>query len=149
MGAPAQNRFLVGDDTITSISTPRKSWTFDVALGLIIAIAGLSVFFVVVGLPGSYASVSESCSIGNQCVETQRSGTVLTQTPAAVIPLLAGAVVAIGLLKNRMAISWVGIVGLLVFSFLSLLSIGLLYMPFAIALVSLLSVIQSRKQLAA
>jgi hypothetical protein len=113
-----------------------------------IAIAGLSVFFIVVGLPGSYASVSESCSIGNQCIETQQSGTFLAQTPAAVIPLLAGAAVAIGLLKNRMALSWVGIVGLLVFSFVSLFSIGLLYMPFAIALVSLLSVIQSRKQVA-
>jgi hypothetical protein len=94
-------------------------------------------------------SVSESCSVGNQCVETRQSGTYLAQTPAAVIPLLAGAVVAIGLLKNRMVLSWVGIVGLLVFSFVSMLSIGLLYMPFAIGLVGLLSVIQSRSQVGA
>lgn len=119
-----------------------------VALGLIIAIVGLSAFFVIVGLPGSYASVSEQCSLGNQCVQTQRSGTYFVQTPIAVIPLSMGAMVAVGLVKNRMALSWAGMVGLLAFSFVSLVSIGLLYMPFVAALVSLLSVIQSRKRAA-
>lgn len=123
-----------------------QSWPVEVALGLIIAVVGLSVFLILIGLLGSYASVSEQCSIGNQCVETQQSGTYLIQEPLAAIPLLTGAALAIGLLKNRMALSWAGMVALLVFSFVSLVSIGLLYMPFAIALVSLLSVIQSRKR---
>jgi len=127
----------------------RQNWTVKVALGLIIAIVGLSVFFILIGLPGSYASVSEQCSIGNPCVETQQSGTYLTQEPLAAIPLLTGAAFAIGLLKNRMVLSWAGMVALLIFSFLSLVSIGLLYMPFAIALVGLLSVIQSRKRVVA
>jgi hypothetical protein len=122
--------------------------TVKVALGLTVAIVGLSVFFILIGLPGSYASVSRQCSIGNQCVDTQKSGTFLTQEPLATIPLLTGAVVAIGLVKNWMVLSWIGMIGLLVFSFVSLVSIGLLYMPFAIALVSLLSVIQSRKRVA-
>ena len=123
-----------------------QSRTVKVALGLTIAIVGLSVFFILIGLPGSYASVSRQCSIGNPCFETQQSGTYLTQEPLAVIPLLTGAAVAVGLFRNRMALSWAGIVGLLVFSFVSLFSIGLLYMPLAITLVSLLSVIQSRKR---
>ena len=131
------------------IPVSNQSWSFRVALGIVIAIAGLSVFFIVVGLPGSYASVSENCSVGNQCVETRQSGTSFVQTPVAIIPLLAGAMVAIGLVKNRMTLSWVGMVGLLVFSFVGLLSIGLLYMPFAIALVGLFSVIQSGRRVAA
>jgi hypothetical protein len=117
------------------------------ALGLTITIAGLSVFFIAVGLPGSYAAVSEQCSVGTQCVETQQSGTYLAQEPIAIIPLLTGALVAVGLVKNWMVFSWVGMIGMLAFSFVSLTSIGLLYMPFAIVLVSLLSVIQSRKRI--
>jgi hypothetical protein len=118
------------------------------SLGLVIVIIGLSAFFILVGLPGSYASVSRSCSIGSACIETQQSGTYLTQEPLAAIPLLGGAAVAIGLIKNWMALSWTGMVGLLIFSFVLFFSIGLLYMPFAIALVSLLSLIQSRKRVA-
>jgi hypothetical protein len=122
-----------------------KNLTVSVALGLTIAIVGLSVFFIVVGLPYSYTSVSEHCSIGTRCIETQQSGASFVQAPIAVIPLLAGVVVAIGLFKSRVALSWVGMVGLLVFSFVGLFSIGLLYLPFAIVLVSLLGLIQSRK----
>ncbi len=124
----------------------RRSRTATVALSLVIAITGLSVFLIIVGLPGSYTSVSEQCSVGSQCVQTQQSGTYLVQTPVAAIPLSMGALVALGLVVNRMALSWAGMVGLLAFSFISLFSIGLLYMPFVITLVGLLSVIQSHKR---
>jgi hypothetical protein len=116
-----------------------------VALCLLIAISGLSVFLIVVGLPMSYASVSESCSNGNPCVQTQQSGTSFMQVPAAGIPLVIGGVVAFGLVKNRTAITWAGLVGLLIFSFVSLFSVGILYFPFAIALVAPISIIQSRQ----
>jgi hypothetical protein len=123
----------------------RENRTSKLALGLAVTVVGLSVFLVVVGLPGSYSSVSESCSLGNPCVVTRHSGTYLVQAPAAGIPLVAAVVVAVGLVKNRMALSWAGLAGLLVFAFISLFSVGLLYFPFAIALVGLLSVIQGRR----
>lgn len=119
--------------------------TSKVALALLIAISALSAFLIVVGLPMSYGSTTESCSVGNPCVQSQRSGTSFVQVPAAAIPLLAGAVTALGLVKNRIALSWAGLVGLLVFSFVSLFSVGLLYFPFAIALVAPISVLQSRR----
>jgi hypothetical protein len=119
--------------------------TSKVALALLIVISGLSAFLIIVGLPMSYASATESCSVGNPCVEVQQSGTSFAQVPAAAIPLLAGAVTVLGLVKNRIALSWAGLVGLLAFSFVSLFSVGLLYFPFAIALVAPISVLQSRR----
>jgi hypothetical protein len=53
------------------------------------------------------------------------------------LPLVLGGLIGYAMFKGRNGIAWVGIVGLLAFSFVSLASIGLLYLPFVIALVGL------------
>lgn len=112
-----------------------------VVAGIVIA---LSVFVAFVGLPSSEAVVSEQCTVGSPCVQTSTHSNVLTPAPVAFLPLLTGIAVAVGLVKGRMAVSWIGTILLLVFSFFGLFSIGLLYMPLGIALVGLLAVLSSR-----
>ncbi len=112
-----------------------------VVAGIVIA---LSVFIALVGLPSSEAVVSEQCTVGNPCVQTSTYSNVLTPAPVALLPLLTGVAVAVGLVKGRMAVSWIGTILLLVFSFIGGFSIGLLYMPLGIALVGLLAVLSSR-----
>jgi hypothetical protein len=61
----------------------------------------------------------------------------------AVIPLLAGAMVVAGLIRKITALCWAGTLLALGFCFVGLFSIGLLYLPFAVALVGLLPTITS------
>lgn len=117
----------------------RQSWITWAALVVSGIIVALSVFFAVIGLPYSGVSVMERCSAGGQCVQTVTYQSNFVPTSLAVIPLLAGGFVALGLLRKRMALSWAGTILLLGFSIVSLFSIGLLYIPFAIALVGLLA----------
>ena len=114
-------------------------WTVLVVAGVVV---GISIFIMIIGVPYSYVSVTETCAIGNPCVQTTQSGTYLDPTPVTIIPLLLGAVVALGVFKQWAAISWAGMTGLLFFSFVSIFSIGLLFLPFAIALFGLLAVVR-------
>jgi hypothetical protein len=68
------------------------------ALGLIVAVAGLSVFYIAVGLPGSYASMSEQRSRGTNASKQRKSGTYLVQDVVAVIPYWRG--FTVGLVKT-------------------------------------------------
>jgi hypothetical protein len=115
-----------------------------IVAGIVIA---LSVFIALVGLPSSEAIVTEQCAVGSPCAQTSTYSNTLTTTPVALVPLLTGMVVAAGLVKGRMVVSWIGTILLLVFSFFGLFSIGLLYMPLGIALVGLLAVLSSRAKI--
>ncbi|MBI3860090.1 MAG: hypothetical protein HY296_07655 [Thaumarchaeota archaeon] len=117
----------------------QRSWIFRAALVVAGVIVALSIFFTVVGLPYSGASVAEICSAVSSCVETTTYQNNFVPTSLAVVPLLAGVLVALGLVEKRPILSWVGTTLLLGFSFVGLFSIGLLYMPFAIILVGLLA----------
>lgn len=123
----------------------RKNWGVRAAVGTTLAIAALSVFLVVIGSQYSEVSVTRQCSIGSQCLDTQQFRSYFVPEPIAGVPLLMGMVVAFGLGTKRMILAWSGTISLLVFSFLSIFSIGLFYAPLAITLVGLLAVIQNHK----
>jgi len=112
-----------------------------IVAGIVIA---LSVFIVLVGLPSSKATLTEQCAAGNPCVQTSKYSNTLTPTSVAIVPMLTGIAVGVGLVKGRMVVSWIGTILLLTFSFFEGFSIGLLYMPLGIALVGLLAVLSSR-----
>jgi hypothetical protein len=107
------------------------------ALVVAIAIIAISSFFAFIGLPNSFVVVTEACSIGNACTQTTQQGTSFMTTPWAFLPLVLGGLVGYAMFKGRSGVAWAGIVGLLAFSFISMFSIGLLYLPFVIALVGL------------
>ena len=113
------------------------AWIVKGVVALAIATMAISAFFTLVGLPYSYTSVAEECSIGNQCVQTTQSGSSFVPAQIAVIPLLLGGLVAVGAVVRRASVTWTGVVGLLAFSFISLVSLGILYLPLVIALVGL------------
>ena len=117
-----------------------------VATGLTLSIAAFSVFFVVVGAQYSGVSVTRQCSIGNQCAETEQVFTRFVPEPVAVVPLLMGATVALGLVTKKMVLAWSGTVPLLAFSLLAGLSIGSFYLPLAVALVGVLAIIRNQKR---
>ena len=116
-----------------------QHWSFWAVTAVVAGISAFSILVIVIGLPGSYIEVSETCSNGNLCVQTTQSGTYLSSTPVAVIPLLLGVVVALGVFRQRTAVSWAGMIGLLVFTFVSMFSLGLLYLPFTIVLFVILA----------
>jgi len=106
------------------------------ALGLGVAgsMAALSLFFILIGIPGSSGTVSLVCSSGNSCSSSSTYATTFTPTLFALFPLFLATVSGFGFYKRRMSLVWVATVALLIFSIISLLSIGILYVPFAAAL---------------
>lgn len=98
----------------------------------------LSIFFAVIGVPDSGVSVTETCVVSGLCSQTTDSFTSFVPVQLAVIPLLAGATVAAGLVRKITALCWAGTILILGFCFVGLFSIGLLYLPLAIVLVGLL-----------
>ncbi|MHB8568542.1 MAG: hypothetical protein ACYC9U_15815 [Nitrososphaerales archaeon] len=112
-----------------------------IALGLTLVVALLSVFIATIGLPASEESVSIQCS---GCVQTVQFSTFLVPTLLALIPLLIAIIIGAGLLiKHWMILSWIGIIVLLGFSFISIFSMGVFYMPLAIGLVVALAAVQT------
>ena len=117
-----------------------RNWVVGAAMCIALTIAAISVFLMFVG--SQYSEVSANCYTAAEC---QRfSTTFFVPTPQAVIPLLMGAVVALGLVTKRMALAWFGTTLLLFFSLLTGFSIGLLYLPFVITLFVLVATIQMR-----
>lgn len=116
----------------------RISWK----LGSVLVVSGiviaLSIFFAVIGVPDSGGSVTETCVANGQCGQTTNSFTSFVPVQLAVIPLLAGATVAAGLVRKMAVLCWAGTILILGFCFVGLFSIGLLYLPLAIVLVGLL-----------
>jgi len=106
-------------------------------LGVTGAMAALSLFFILIGIPGSSGTITLVCSTGNSCSSSSQYATTFTPTLYALIPLLLATVSGFGFYKRRMVLVWVTTVMLLIFSIISLVSIGVLYIPFAIALVAL------------
>lgn len=106
------------------------------ALGLGVAgsMAALSLFFVLVGIP--YSSITTT-GIPNSSITTTVYATTFIPTLYALIPLVMATISGFGFYKRKMILVWVPTAALLVFSVTSLASIGILYMPFAIALVAL------------
>jgi len=123
----------------------RPSWVVVVATGLTLFITALSVLLVVVGAQYSGVSVTRQCSIGNQCAETEQVFTKFVPEPVAVVTLLMGAIAALGLVTKKMVLAWTGTVPLLAFSLLTGLSIGLFYLPLAVALVGVLAIMRNQK----
>jgi len=115
------------------------------ALGVTLAIAVISLFLILVGSEYSGISATRTCSIGNQCVDTKQFASKFVPEPVAAIPLLMAVAVIVGLVDKRMILAWSGTALLFIFSFVTGFSIGLFYMPFAVALVGLLTVIQNYK----
>jgi hypothetical protein len=131
--------------TVSALSSSqirRRIWLNRAA----IAVAGmamvLSVFFVVIGVPFTNGSIGESCSLGSGCTQTVNAVTNgFNPTPWALFPLAAGGTVVVGLVSSRKVISWTGTILLTIFSFVSLFSIGLLYLLLVPFLVGLLAAI--------
>lgn len=121
----------------------RQDWAVGLALGITLIIVALSVFLVVIG--SQWEEVSAPCYSAIECSRLSR--TVFVPTPQAVIPLLLGMVVALGLAMKRMILAWSGTIPLLLFSLLFGFSIGLFYLPFDVALVGLLAIIQNQKRI--
>ena len=119
----------------------RQNWEVGIALGITLTITTISVFLVVVG--DAYSEVSAPCSSAAECQRLSRI--VFVPTPVAIIPLLIGEVVALGLVTKRMILAWSGSISLLLLSLLLGLSIGLYYLPFAITLFGLIAAIQNDK----
>jgi uncharacterized protein YqgC (DUF456 family) len=101
------------------------------------AVIGPSSFFAFIGLPYSYSSISLECSKGAPCIQTSLSSNQFVPAVQAYIPLALGGLIVYSMYKGLRGVAWAGIIGLLIFSFLSLPSIGVLYLPFAIALVGI------------
>jgi hypothetical protein len=118
------------------------------ALGITLTIAAISVFLVVIGSQYSGVSVTRQCSIGNQCTDTRQFLTKFVPEPVAIVPLLMGAVAALGLFTRRMILAWCGTTLLLFFSILAGFSIGLYYLPFTVTLFGLIAVIQNDRRIA-
>lgn len=118
-----------------------RNWVVGAALFITLIIAALSVFFALFG--SQYSEVSANCYTAAECQSL--STTVFVPTPQAVIPLLMGAVVALGLVTKRMALAWSGTTFLLFFSLLTGFSIGLFYLPFVMTLFVLVAAIQMRE----
>ncbi len=116
----------------------RWNWAVGVAFCVTLIIAAISIFLTLIG--AQYSEVSANCYTAAEC--QRLSTTVFVPIPQAVIPLLMGAVVAVGLVTKRMVLAWSGTILLLFFSLLTGFSIGLFYLPFAVALFGLVSAIQ-------
>jgi len=101
------------------------------------AVIAISSFFAFVGLPYSYYSVTEVCSVGGPCGQMSQSGSLLVPIGQTFVPLTLGTLIAYAMFKQMKGVAWTGIVCLLAFSFLSLPSIGIIYLPFAIILVGI------------
>ena len=115
-----------------------RNWVVGVALCITLIIAAISIFLTLIG--AQYSEVSANCYTAAEC--QRLSTTVFVPIPQAVIPLVMGVGVALGLVTKRMVLAWSGAAPLLFFSLLTGLSIGLLYLPFAIALFGLVAAIQ-------
>lgn len=118
-----------------------RNWVVGTALCITLIIAAISVFLMLVG--AQYAEVGANCYTAAECQSLSKA--VFVPIPQAIIPLLMGAVVALGLATKRMALVWSGTALLLFFSVLTGFSIGLLYLPFVIALFGLVAAIQMRE----
>ena len=119
----------------------RQNWEVGIALGITLSITIISVFLMVVG--DAYSEVSAPCSSAAECQRLSRI--VFVPTRVAVIPLLIGVVVALGLVTKRMILAWSGTISLLFFSLLAGFSIGLFYLPFGIVLLGLIGAIQLKR----
>ena len=118
-----------------------RNWAVGSALSITLIIGAISVFLMLIG--SQYSEVNVNCNTAAECQSL--STTVFVPIPQAVIPLLMGAVVAFGLVTERMTLAWSGTTLLLFFSLLTGFSIGLLYLPFVITLFALVATIQMRK----
>ena len=123
----------------------KPSLVVSLALGVIILAAGLAIFVVAIGLPGSSETVTRSCSLGSPCTETEQFKTFYVPELLALIPLAIVSIIGFGLVTKRLILSWSGVILLLAFSFVLIFSVGFFFVPIATVLVGLLAVIQSRK----
>jgi Helix-turn-helix domain len=120
----------------------RRTWMIRGVMGVAVVAMALSVFFAVIGVPYTQASVSETCSTASGCAQSVGAVTQgFAPTEWAFVPLVAGGLVALGLVGKRTAISWAGTVLLAAFSFVSLFSIGPLYVPLVLLLSGFLAAI--------
>lgn len=107
------------------------------ALGVVGAMAALSLFFLVIGIPGSAETIALQCSTGNGCSGVSQYVTTFTPALFALIPLLLAAVSGLGFYVRKLILVWLATIALFVFSIISMFSIGILYIPFALALIGL------------
>jgi hypothetical protein len=119
----------------------RQNWAVGLALFITLIIASISIFLVLVG--AQYSEVSANCYTAADCQSMSKA--VSVPIPQAVIPLLMGSVVALGLVIRKMVLAWVGTIPLLFFSLLTGFSIGLFYLPFVVALFGLVASIQMQR----
>jgi hypothetical protein len=88
-----------------------------------------------------------SCSVGNSCTQTDQFTSSFIPTNIALIPLLFGIIAGIGLVVNRLLLSWIGTILLLVFSFIGMLSIGFFYLPLSIILLAFIAFMHGHRQI--
>lgn len=110
-----------------------------------IAIALSAIYLLVVG--GISVRV-ETVPYGQPMPQPMPPGTVVRRPyQPAVIPLLAAALLIIGLLTKRLSIAWVGVALLFLFSGMFMFSWGLAFLPGAVLLLVLLFVIRAARRM--
>ncbi len=124
----------------SSAQSKRRIWMNRAAITVAGVAMVFSAFFVVIGVPYTQGSISESCSIGPGCTQAVTAVTNgFTPMAWALIPLAAGGTVVLGLVISNKFIAWTGTILLAIFSFVTLFSVGLLYfllVPFLIGLLA-------------
>ena len=131
---------LIGKfQTVTESSTAalKTRLKLGIALGLVATMAAVSLFFLVVGIPGSSSTIAMECASGNGCISSSHFATTITPTLYALIPLALAAVAGFGFYRMKLTHVLLVTAILFVFSFISLFSIGIIYFPFGIALIIL------------
>jgi hypothetical protein len=109
------------------------------AFGLALVVGGISAFILVVGVPYSDVSVT-TCPADTACIHVlQTFSTQFVPISLAIIPLLIATMVGLGLIINKLFLSWIGTIALVAFSLITGFSIGVFFMPFAIGLVAILA----------
>lgn len=122
---------------------PASGWAALVAV-ILAAAAGLFLAFYPV-----YQGVSESVSSSGAIASSSGSATLVAENGAWVIlllcvPLALAALGLLGAVRGRRALVWAPAVVLLVFALLAGFSIGLLYIPTALALLAAAGLTQAR-----
>ena len=123
--------------TESSATALKAKLKLGLALGVVGAMAALSLFFLLIGVPGSTDTTTLSCSFGTSCSGGSYYSTTYTLTVYALVPVTLAAISAIAFYKRKYVLLWLSVAALFVFSFISLFSIGILYLPFGISLLIL------------
>lgn len=122
---------------VFGIKTLLVNGSLALATLLLVIIASFSAILLVRGVPSN--SVSEASGLEGERIVRE---IVYQPYPAAAAPLLAALLFLLGLLIRKLALAWLGLTVLLVFSLLFLFSSGAALLPLVGVLLVLLTILQ-------